>query len=83
MTSLLRTETTFNSVSPVWEMGAYEALWDRAKASFKALAETFRESPGALPSDFVEPVEIERYKQQVLSIFDQAGVGRFGVRVYG
>ena len=41
------------AVSPFREMGAYEALWSEAKASFKWMADKFREHPGAVPSDFV------------------------------
>jgi Predicted Rossmann fold nucleotide-binding protein involved in DNA uptake len=83
MSSLLNADRLINALSPQWEMGAYEALWDRAKASFKQLAEVFRGNPGALPSDFVDPVEIRRYVDTVLEVFSAAGIERFGVRVNG
>lgn len=40
-------------ISPYREVGAYEALWTEAKASFRWIAEKFREHPGVVPSDFV------------------------------
>jgi hypothetical protein len=40
-------------VSPIIEMGAYEALWLEKTASFKTLAKKFRSRPESLPSDFV------------------------------
>ena len=40
-------------ISPFRELGAYEALWTEPKASFRTIAERFRERPGSLPSDFV------------------------------
>ena len=64
-------------------MGAYEALWDQAKASFKALADLFRSSPGSLPSDFVDEPTADRYINETMQRFDRAGVRRFGVRVNG
>ena len=83
MTSLLATDHLFNSVSPLYELGAYEALWDRAKSSFKAIAEMFRGHPGAVPSDFVDGDIIRRYIDEALTILRGAGVERFGVRVHG
>ena len=41
------------AISPLMEMGAYEALWDQPGASFKRLAEMFQQRPGAVPSDVV------------------------------
>lgn len=35
------------------ELGAYETLWTENKASFKSLAEKFKNHTGALPSEFV------------------------------
>ena len=42
------------AVSPFVELGAYEALWERPKASFKTLADMFAKREGTLPSDFIE-----------------------------
>lgn len=64
-------------------MGAYEALWIQQGTTFRKLALRFAESPGSLPSDFVAPETAERYAAAVRSHFEQAGVVRFGVRVYG
>jgi hypothetical protein len=41
------------AISPVRELGAYEALWLRDGATFKSIADLFRAQPGAVPSDFV------------------------------
>jgi DNA processing protein len=68
-------------ISPGREMGAYEALWLEDKATFKTIADRFKNDPTALPSDFVEP---ERARTAALEAFDELrkrGVKRFGVRV--
>ena len=72
-----------HSISPYREMGAYEALWERAGTTFKRLAEQFAESPGTLPSNFVPPDQAEAYAAAVYTHFQNAGVPRFGVRVHG
>ena len=71
------------TVSPYLEMGAYEALWDRDGATFRRLASRFAESPGVLPSAMVPEHEAIENAAMVLRRFEQAGVGRFGVRVFG
>ncbi len=71
------------AVSPFREMGAYEALWSESKASFKRVADRFREHPGALPSDFVpQDVAIE-FARRTVEALSAAGVGHFGVRIHG
>jgi DNA processing protein len=70
------------AVSPLLELGAYEALWDEPKASFKSIAEKFAASPGSRPSDFVPSPKAREYAQAVISELTQSGE-RFGVRVYG
>lgn len=71
------------AVSPLLELGAYEALWDQKGASFKSLAEKFDSEPGALPSDFVSKAKAETYAAYVMSRFREAGVTRYGVRIHG
>jgi DNA processing protein len=75
--------TSLPAVSPLLEMGAYEALWANTTASFKTIADRFRARPNALPSDFVMPSIAEDFAKRVLSILNKAGVTRFGVRVNG
>ena len=71
------------AVSPFIEMGAYEALWCRAGATFKALAQQFAQRSNSLPSDFVLPTEAREHADFVMKRFDKAQVRDFGVRVYG
>lgn len=68
-------------ISPQLEMGAYEAMWLRDGAWFTNIAETFAAQPDALPSDFVPRAEAVRCAGEVLRIFKEAGVDRFGVRI--
>ena len=70
------------AVSPLLELGAYEALWDEPKASFKSLAEKFAAAPGSRPSDFVPSSKAMEYGQLVLRELTQTGE-RFGIRVHG
>lgn len=70
------------SISPYREMGAYEALWDKTKTSFKTLAEIFRD-PEYRPSDFVEPKIALDYANQVDAWLKEAGIHKYGIRVKG
>ena len=71
------------AVSPYIEMGAYEALWCEAGASFKTLADRFAGNTGTTPSDFVDNEVAVEWAELVTSKFHQAGVNSFGVRVFG
>ncbi len=71
------------TISPFRELGAYEALWQRTKASFKLIAEKFAQVPGAIPSDFVPEHEALRTAQSVFDKLHDAHIDRFGVRVHG
>jgi hypothetical protein len=71
---------SLGAVSPLLEMGAYEALWARADTSFKTLAERFRSVTGAMPSSFVDADEGKRFAQETLAlpwvVSSQHGPGR-------
>jgi DNA processing protein len=69
-------------ISPIYEMGAYEALWLMRGATFKTLAEKFHAHPDALPSDFVSPEDIRSTQQQVLQAFAERAVTHFGIRLF-
>jgi DNA processing protein len=71
------------SLSPLLEMGAYEALWLDPATTFHRLADRFERHPGSLPSDFVETKIAEETARQVLAALLDSGVQRFGVRVHG
>jgi DNA processing protein len=68
-------------ISPRRELGAYEALWLQQGATFKTLAESFAKDPTALPSDMVGQAEADRCASEVMAIFANVGVRRFGVRI--
>jgi DNA processing protein len=78
-------ETDFESraVSPLRELGAYEALWAQPKTTFKTLSEKFAARPGAIPSEFVPAAKAIEYAAFVQQKFLQAAITRFGVRVHG
>lgn len=75
--------TPTRTISPFVELGAYEALWDDLKASFKSIAEIFKSRPGAIPSDFIKESTALEYAESVRSKFEQSEIGPFGVRVHG
>lgn len=81
--TLLREDFEERAVSPLMELGAYEALWDEAEASFRRLSERFAAEPGALPSDFVPKDQALDYASKVRRRFHEADITRFGVRVHG
>ena len=70
------------SISPYLELGAYEQLWSDPSASFKNLAQLFRDNPDALPSDLVDHDVARSMATQVVERIRAAGVGHFGVRVH-
>ena len=80
---LINPNSLMGPISPFRELGAYEALWTEAKASFRTIAERFSQRPGATPSDFVPEPEALRFAAEAREILEQAGVGKFGVRVHG
>ena len=51
--NLARSHSSPAAVSPLLELGAYEAIWDWEGTSFKSISEKFAKEPGSLPSDFV------------------------------
>ncbi|WP_158810433.1 DNA-processing protein DprA [Beijerinckia sp. L45] len=69
-------------ISPLKEMGAYEALWLEQGATFKTIADRFAADPDAMPSDFVATGMAESCAVAVLDRFRKASVGRFGVRLH-
>lgn len=70
------------TVSPLLDLGAYEVLWSRKGATFKSLADLFREHPDALPSDLVPHEEALEMAHRVVALLEDRGVSRFGVRVH-
>jgi DNA processing protein len=71
------------AISPLRELGAYEALWDKPETTFKTLSEKFAARPDALPSDFVPASKAREYGEFVRRRFREADVTRYGVRVHG
>jgi DNA processing protein len=71
------------AISPLRELGAYEAMWDDAAVTFKTISEKFAARPGALPSDFVSEKKAGEYADFVRERFRAAHIDRFGVRVHG
>lgn len=70
-------------VSPLVEMGAYEALWDERGATFRRLSERFAEKPGAMPSAFVSNSTAEKYAHRVLERFEDVQLSNYGIRIHG
>lgn len=71
------------AISPLEELGAYEALWDRDGATFKRLADRFAEHPDCVPSDFVPETERREYAEMALNAIGNAKIAQFGVRIHG
>lgn len=71
-----------SAISPMREMGAYEALWATQGMTWKRMADKFRADETALPSDFVEPGTADDMARRVMTHLKSAGVHRFGVRLH-
>jgi DNA processing protein len=70
-------------ISPSREMGAYEALWANQKATFKTIADCFRNQPDAIPSELVSEDEIHTALSKVQDEIARTKVHDFGVHVNG
>ena len=70
-------------ISPLREMGAYEALWTHQSATFKTIADCFRKHPGSIPSELVTEDEINVTLQRVLEKIERAKIHDYGVRIHG
>lgn len=81
--ALERMDFDTRAISPLREMGAYEALWDKPETTFKTLSEKFAARPNAVPSDFVPATKAREYAEFVQRRFHEAHVTRYGVRVHG
>ena len=69
-------------ISPLVEMGAYEALWLEQGASFKSIANRFAADPQALPSDFVARSLAEQCAAEVMKRLKASNVHKFGIRIH-
>ena len=69
--------------SPLHELGAYEALWMRERASFSSLARLFRHRPGRRPADLVPRAAAEKYAGMALALARDADIGAFDLLVHG
>lgn len=72
----------FTAISPLLELGAYEALWARHGMTVKRLADLFRASPNVLPSVLVPHDEAIEMARNVVEQLRTHGVERFGVRIH-
>lgn len=70
------------AISPLRELGAYEAIWMRPKISFARVADLFREREDALPSDLVTEAEAAKHAGNVLQHLRDHKMGSIGVRVH-
>ncbi len=57
-----------NAINPLYEIVAYEALWENRKASFKSLSELFASHPNCKPSDLVSKDDIEALLEKVKTL---------------
>jgi DNA processing protein len=80
---LVEEEFERKPVSPKLELGAYEALWDSPRATFKTIAEKFSEHPSLLPSELVRTDVALSYATRAINMLTKAGVTQFGVRIHG
>jgi len=67
--ALERMDFDLRAISPLRELGAYEALWDKPNVTFKTLSEKFAARPDAVPSDFVPPAKAREYAEFVQRAF--------------
>jgi len=84
MADTLNNILTSQPISPIREMGAYEALWFNKKATFKTIADFFRRKPGLTPSELVSECEIDNALSHVLNRIAKSNIGNnYGIRIHG
>ena len=71
------------AISPLKELGAYEAMWGEKGTSFKKIAEMHRARPGSVPSDFVPESRAYEFAYRVCDLLAEAQVDEFGIRIHG
>ncbi|MBK0164393.1 DNA-processing protein DprA [Klebsiella sp. S69] len=72
------------AISPFEEMAAYEALWTEKGATFKTIADKFRQAPqGAVPSDLVSDSTIAAFKTRLKEIMSRYSLENIGIRIHG
>ena len=71
------------AISPLRELGAYEALWDEPKPPSKSLSEKFAARPGPCRRISCPPTKANEYAELRADAIPRGGVTRFGVRVHG
>jgi DNA processing protein len=75
-------EPATSPISPLMELGAYEAMWLEEGSSVRKIADRFAADPRALPSDFVPPAVARQRAQEVITKLKADSVRRFGIRVH-
>ena len=65
------------------EMGAYEALWQRPSASFKAVSDLISAAANEKAADLVSPDVAEDCADQIRARFAKAGLSDIDLRFYG
>ena len=85
MASLLNPESTAweQAISPLRELGAYEALWDRPGVWFKDISKLFSGDRDALLSHFIDAKTADKYSRAVLAEFEEAKISSFDIQVGG
>ena len=68
-------------ISPYLEVGAYESMWLKKRASFKSLAEEFAQYPECIPSEFVPHSEAIECSERVFEELHSNGASKFGIRI--
>jgi DNA processing protein len=70
--------------SQAWlEMGAYEALWQRPGASFKAISDWMKAAPNEKAANLVSPDIAKDCVDQIRARFAKAGLTDVDLRFYG
>lgn len=72
-----------NAVSPLREAAAYEALWSEKGASFKRIADKFRNEEVLRPSDLVPESTVQTYIDKLQESFQIFRDKELGVSVFG
>jgi DNA processing protein len=70
-------------LSPLLEIGAYEALWLEPGATFKTLAERIGAARQGRASDLVDRHVAERCARQISGRFEASGLTDVGLRIFG
>src|SRR5688500_5222122 len=76
-----RSDGPFDAITPIDELGAYEALWATGKVSFRKISKAVHATGEPLLTSLVSRADVETHADLALALLATKGVKDFGIHV--